>query len=37
MGIWEVCGGMSEFAKEVMGRMLVLCFFCSAEMIGSVS
>jgi hypothetical protein len=31
-----VDGGISEFAKEIIGRMLVVCSFSSTEMIGSV-
>jgi hypothetical protein len=35
-GILIVGGGISEFAKGIMGRMLVMCSFYSAEMIQSV-
>jgi hypothetical protein len=36
--IWTVVGGISEFAKDngIMGRMLVVCSFSSAEIIGNV-
>jgi hypothetical protein len=35
-GIWKVCGGVSEFTKWVMGRMLLLCSFATVKMSGSV-
>jgi hypothetical protein len=35
-GIWTVGEGMSEFAKGIIRRMLVVCSFSSAVIIGSV-